>query len=222
MDSSAAVARLLEETGVVAVLRTTRPEDLVAVGRALEQGGVRLVEITMTVPGALDVIRRASQELGEAAAIGAGTVLDASTARLAILAGASFIVGPTFDPEIADVCHLFDRAYVPGALTPTEILTAWRSGVSAVKVFPGRVATPAYFRDVLAPLSQVRLLPTGNVDLDTAPEYIAAGAIAVGVGKALVELDSGRPVDTERITANARAFRHVVDAARELSGRRAR
>lgn len=219
MNSSTTVARLLGDTGVVAVLRTTQPDDLVAVARALAQGGVRLVEITMTVPGALDVIRDATHELGDAAAIGAGTVLDASTARLAILAGASFIVGPTFDPDVADVCHLFDRAYIPGALTPTEILTAWRSGVAAVKVFPGRVATPGYFQDVLAPLSQVRMLPTGNVDLVTAPEYIAAGAVAVGVGKALVDLGSRDGIDGDRITANARAFREVVDAARAKSGR---
>ncbi len=212
--SSVAISRLLEETGLVAIIRTTAPDDLVAVAATLGRAGVPLVEITMTVPDALDVIREASRALGDNAAIGAGTVLDAVTARLAILAGAAFIVAPTFDAEVAQTCRMFDRAYIPGALTPTEILTAWRAGATAVKVFPGRVATPAYFRDVLAPLPQVRLVPTGNVDLVTAPDYIAAGALAVGVGKALVELVPGQPPDLPRISANARAFRDVVAAAR--------
>ena len=214
MIARAELVKLLDETGVVAVIRITQASDLVAVARALGAGGVRLVEITMTVPDALDVIRTASRELAPEVLIGAGTVLDATTARLAILAGAAFVVGPTFDPEIVEICHLYDRAVIPGALTPTEIVAAVRSGADAVKVFPGRVATPGYFADVLAPLSQARLLPTGNVDLSTAPEYIAAGAIAVGVGRALVDPAAVRANDLETITQTAREFRRVVDLAR--------
>jgi 2-dehydro-3-deoxyphosphogluconate aldolase/(4S)-4-hydroxy-2-oxoglutarate aldolase len=214
MIAQHSVGRLLEETGVVAVIRANEVTDLVALGRALGAGGVRLVEITMTVPNALDLIRMASQELGDEVLIGAGTVLDPTTARLAILAGAAFVVAPTFDAGIVEMCHLYGRAVIPGALTPTEIITAWRSGVDAVKVFPGRVATPGYFADVLAPLSHVRLIPTGNVDLATAPEYIAAGAVAVGVGKALVDLSAVRAGDLGTITENARRFRDVVDRAR--------
>ncbi len=216
-SSSAAISRLVEASGVVAIIRTAAPSDLVAVAAALHRGGVPLVEITLTVPDALAVIRDASRALGDQAVIGAGTVLDPVTARLAILAGAGFVVGPTFDPDIAQTCRLFDRAYIPGALTPTEILTAWRGGASVVKVFPGSVATPRYFRDVLAPLAQVRLMPTGNVDLTTAPEYIAAGAVAVGVGKALVDVRPGHPVDIDAITASALDFRTAVDAARAAS-----
>jgi 2-dehydro-3-deoxyphosphogluconate aldolase/(4S)-4-hydroxy-2-oxoglutarate aldolase len=214
---SAAVGQTLHNTGVVAVIRTTSPDDLVAVATALQRGGVTLIEITMTVPGALEVIREASRVLDGGAAIGAGTVLDATTARLAMLAGASFVVGPTFDAAVADCCRTYDCAYIPGALTPTEILAAWKAGATAVKVFPGRIATPGYFRDVLAPLPHVRLMVTGNVDLSTAPEYIAAGAVAVGVGKALVELEPGRTFDADRITENAHAFRTAVDRARSSS-----
>lgn len=208
------VVETLLETGVVAVIRMDDPTDLLAVSRALCEGGVKMVEITMTVPRALDMIASVSQELGSDVLIGAGTVLDASTARMAILAGASYIVSPCFDAETVTLCRCYDTVVMPGAMTPTEILTAWKAGADVVKVFPGRVGTPGFFRDVLGPLPQVRIMPTGNVDTKTAPDYIRAGAVAVGVGKALVDIKAVKARQFEVISENARTFRRLVDEAR--------
>jgi 2-dehydro-3-deoxyphosphogluconate aldolase/(4S)-4-hydroxy-2-oxoglutarate aldolase len=204
----------LRRTGVVAVIRMTEAADLVAVARALADGGVRFVEITMTVPDAIEVIRGAVVQLGDEVLVGAGTVLDATTAERAMDAGAAYVVGPCVVPEVIAACRARDRAVVPGALTPTEILQAWNAGADVVKVFPGRVATPGYFADLRGPLPHIPLMPTGNVDLATTPEYVRAGAVAVGVGKALVDLEAVRTGDMERIRSAARAFRRAVDEAR--------
>lgn len=212
-----AVLRILEETSVVAVVRADRPAELTKLAAALRDGGVRMVEITMTVPGALKAIEDATRALGDEVLIGAGTVLDATTARLAINAGAAFIVGPALIPEVIAVSHLYGVAAIPGCLTPTEIVQAWSAGADALKLFPGRVATPGYFRDVKGPLPQVKMMPTGNVDLDTAPEYIKAGAIAVGVGRALVDERALREEDWAAISENARRFRAAVDGAKEIA-----
>jgi 2-dehydro-3-deoxyphosphogluconate aldolase / (4S)-4-hydroxy-2-oxoglutarate aldolase len=207
----------LRRTGVVAVIRMTHAADLVSVARALAVGDVRLVEITMTVPDAIEVIRGAVRSLGDEAFIGAGTVLDAATASRAIDAGAAYIVGPCLVPEVIETCRRADRLVAPGALTPTEIVEAWSLGADVVKVFPGRVATPGYLADLRGPLPHIPLMPTGNVDLATTPEYIRAGAVAVGVGKALVDPDAVRAGDMARITAAARDFRRLVDEARSAS-----
>ncbi len=204
----------LRRTGIVAVIRMTEPTDLVAVARALAAGGVRFVEITMTVPDAIEVIRGAVKALGDEVLIGAGTVLDGPTAERAMDAGAAFVVGPCVVPEVITACRSRGRPVVPGALSPTEILQAWNAGADVVKVFPGRVATPGYFADLRGPLAHIPLMPTGNVDLTTTPEYIKAGAIAVGVGKALVDLDAVRAGDMDTITTAARAFRRAVDDTR--------
>jgi 2-dehydro-3-deoxyphosphogluconate aldolase/(4S)-4-hydroxy-2-oxoglutarate aldolase len=209
-----AVLHALEETGVVAVIRVDDPTDLLEVSRALAEGGVQMVEITLTVPRALEIISAASRELGDAVFIGAGTVLDAATARMAILAGASFVVGPCFDRETVDLCKLYDIAVMPGCITPTEIVTAWKAGADVVKIFPGRVGTPGYFQDLKGPLPHIRMMPTGNVDLKTAPEYIKAGAVAVGVGKALVDVAAVKSRQFGVITENARTFRKLVADAR--------
>jgi 2-dehydro-3-deoxyphosphogluconate aldolase/(4S)-4-hydroxy-2-oxoglutarate aldolase len=211
------VIETLLETGVVAVIRVDDPTDLLEVARALNEGGVKMVEITMTVPGALDIIASVSRQLGNQVYIGAGTVLDAVTARVAILAGASFVVGPCFDMEMVRQCNLYDVAVMPGAMTPSEILTAWKAGADVVKVFPGRVGTPGFFQDLKGPLPQIRMMPTGNVDLNTAPEYIKAGAVAVGVGKALVDIKAVKAKQFDVITENARTFRRIVDEARGVS-----
>ncbi len=210
----AAVSTLIE-TGIVAVVRADRPDDLVDLARALVAGGVRLVEFTMTVPHALRVIEEASTKLGGEAMIGAGTVLDAATARLAIAAGAGFVVAPSLDLEVIEMAHRYGVAAIPGCLTPTEVVQAWSAGADVVKLFPGRVATPGYFADLRGPLPHVRLMPTGNVDLETAPRYIEAGAVAVGVGKALVDSVALKARDWPVITARARQFREVIDRARE-------
>lgn len=210
-----AVMGALESTGVVAVVRVDTPADLPRLARALQAGGVVLTEMTMTTPGALSAIESSVRELAGEAVIGAGTVLDAVTARLAIDAGASFIVGPSLDLEVIAMARRYGVVVVPGALTPTEVVAAWSAGADVVKLFPGRVATPGYFADLRGPLPQVRLMPTGNVDLETTPEYIRSGAIAVGVGRALVEPAAVRTAEWDAITERARRFRAAVDGARE-------
>jgi 2-dehydro-3-deoxyphosphogluconate aldolase / (4S)-4-hydroxy-2-oxoglutarate aldolase len=208
------VIHALTETGVIAVVRIEEPAELFEPGRALSNGGVRFLEITMTVPGALRAIEETVSQIGDEVLIGAGTVLDPVTARLAISAGASFVVAPSLDEEVIAASHLYGVAAVPGCLTPTEIARAWRAGADIVKLFPGRVATPGYFADLKGPFPQVRMMPTGNVDLQTAPEYIRAGAIAVGVGKALVDRDALRRRDWALITDRAKRFREAIVAAR--------
>ena len=202
-------------TGVVAVVRVDDATGLTTLAEALHEGGVLHTEITMTTPGALGAIESAVNQLGGDVFIGAGTVLDTVTARSAISAGASFIVSPALDRDVIAMARRYGVMVVPGCLTPTEIMQAWSAGADVVKLFPGRVATPGYFSDLRGPFPQVRLMPTGNVDLETTPEYIKAGAVAVGVGKALVDGAALRERNWSVITENARRFRTVVDAARE-------
>jgi len=180
------LSRLIE-TGVVAIVRTDDPSQLMRVAEVLKAGGIETFEVTMTVPGALDVIREVSQRFGPDLIVGAGTVLDGETARSAILAGAQFIVSPTLSQSVITVTRRYGKVVVPGALSPTEILAAWEAGADIVKVFPIRLGGPRYLRDVLAPLPQVRLMPTGGVNLENAADFIRAGAVAVGIGSALVD-----------------------------------
>lgn len=215
MISKSQILNLLRETGVVAVIRTEDPSDLVNVARALHQGGVKFVEITMTVPGALDIIRAATSQLaGTDAIIGAGTVLDAETARAAILAGAQFIVAPTFDAEVVRLCTTYGIVVMPGAQTPTEILTAWRAGADVVKLFPGDLGGPDYLKAIKEPLPQIEILPTKGVDFDTAAAFIKAGAIAVGAGGCLVNKSLMVAKDYPKITANAQRLISIVREAR--------
>ncbi len=215
MGSKQETLAALRATGVIAVIRTETPRDLVGVARALSAGGIRFVEITMTVPGALEIIGDAVAELkGTNVLIGAGTVLDAVTARMAILAGAQYIVSPGFDRETMEVCSLYNILAMPGAFTATEIITAWKGGADVVKVFPADIGGPAYFRTLKEPLPMVELLPTRGVDLTTAGEFIKAGAIGVGAGGALVGKALMAAGDYKQITANAERFVAVVKAAR--------
>jgi 2-dehydro-3-deoxyphosphogluconate aldolase/(4S)-4-hydroxy-2-oxoglutarate aldolase len=211
------VLQVLQDTGVVAVVRIDQPAELTRLAQSLVAGGVRIVEITMTVPNALDAIETAVRELKGEAIIGAGTVLDVTTARQAISAGAGVVVSPTFSPEVVAVCRTYGVAVIPGCLTPNEILQAWSGGADVIKLFPGRVATPGYFSDLRGPFPTVKLIPTGNVDRNTAPEYIKAGAVAVGVGKALVDVAAMARGEWDTITQNARDFRALVDGARGIS-----
>lgn len=214
VQSKQQVVQTLVDTGVVAVVRIDRPAELTSLARALLAGGVKIVEITMTVPNALQAIETAVRELDGEAIIGAGTVLDVTTARQAISAGAGVVVAPTFNPEVVSVCHMYGVSVIPGCLTPNEIMQAWSAGSDVIKLFPGRVATPEYFRDLKGPFPSVRLMPTGNVDKKTAPEYIQAGAVAVGVGRALVDASAMATGDWATITRNARDFRTLIDQAR--------
>jgi 2-dehydro-3-deoxyphosphogluconate aldolase/(4S)-4-hydroxy-2-oxoglutarate aldolase len=212
-DRQSVVADLLA-TGVIAVIRADSGEQLVNVCRALAEGGVRACEITMTTPGALESIAAAGRSLGEEVLIGAGSVLDACTARAAILAGARFIFSPTLNIETIEMAHRYDCVAVPGALTPTEVLTAWSAGADVVKIFPANHFGPQYLRDIHAPLPQVKLTPTGGVDLNTAADWIKAGAVALGVGSSLVRKDLLASGDWDELSALAKKYVDIVAEAR--------
>lgn len=206
--------RRILETGVVAVIRADDSAQLIDVCHALREGGVVAMEVTMTTPRALEVIQAASDALKDDALIGVGTVLDPETARAAILAGAKFIVAPTLNLEVIRMARRYNVAVTPGAYTPTEILTAWEAGADIVKVFPATSLGPGYFKDVLAPLPQVRLIPTGGVSLETVEAFIKAGACAVAVGGNLVSKQALAERDFAGIVATARQFVEKVKKAR--------
>ena len=210
----AAVTAQVEALGIVAVIRLKDPAKLRAAVDAIAQGGVRALEVTMTVPGAVGLIRELAPALPEGVLLGAGTVTDAATARAVIDAGASFVVSPVFRREVVAACHERDVAVMPGCFSPTEILAAYESGADIVKLFPATALGPQFIKDVRGPLPQVKLMPTGGVTLENAGEWIRAGAVAVGLGSSLVD---ARAIDEDRwdiITANARAVVANVAAAR--------
>jgi 2-dehydro-3-deoxyphosphogluconate aldolase/(4S)-4-hydroxy-2-oxoglutarate aldolase len=194
------------ESGIVAVVRSSDSQQLVDVAQSLADGGVTVVEITFTVPNVLEVIRQVRQSLGDQILLGAGTVLDPETARQAILAGAEFIVAPTLNLDVIRLCRRYDKLVIPGAFTPTEILTAWENGAEIVKVFPAEAGGPNYLKAIRAPLPQVRLMPTGGVDLTNAAAYFQAGACCIGVGSQLVEPKAVAAGDFARIRELAREF----------------
>ena len=204
----------IEAAGVVAVIRIKEPEKLRAVVDAIAEGGVRALEVTMTVPGAVELIRDLAPQLPAGFLLGAGTVLDADTAKRVIDAGARYVVSPVFRRSVIDACHQQDAAAMPGCFSPTEILDAWEAGADIVKVFPATALGPGYIKDVRAPLPQVKLMPTGGVTLDNAGDWIRAGAVAVGVGTALLDAKAIAASDygvlranAERIVANVRSAR---------------
>jgi len=207
--------QLIQQTGVVAIMRANSSDQLLAAADALKAGGVNAIEVTMTTPGALDVIRQATARYGPEVAFGVGSVLDPETARAAILAGARFVVCPTLNLETIRLCQRYGVPVVPGAYTPTEVLTAWEAGADLVKLFPASVGGPAYLKAIKAPLPQVKLVPVGGVDLETTTDFVRAGAEVVGVGSALINqklLDAG---DLGRITDLARQFVGKVEAGRK-------
>jgi 2-dehydro-3-deoxyphosphogluconate aldolase/(4S)-4-hydroxy-2-oxoglutarate aldolase len=215
VGTRAECVRFIEALGAVAVVRLHEASRLRAVAEALAEGGVRAVEITMTMRGAIDGLSALSGAYGDRLAIGAGSVLDEETARLAILAGARFVVAPIFRAGMVAACHRYDVAAVPGAYTPTEILSAWEAGADLVKVFPAGGLGPEYLRDLRAPMPHIRLFPTGGVTADNAAAFLQAGAVAVGVGGALIERDALSRGDYGRITQQARRLSAAVRAARE-------
>jgi 2-dehydro-3-deoxyphosphogluconate aldolase/(4S)-4-hydroxy-2-oxoglutarate aldolase len=202
--------RQVLDCGMVAVVRSSDSQQLVEVARALAEGGVTVVEITMTVPGALEVIRQVRQALGDRLLLGAGTVLDAETARAVLLAGAEYIVAPNVNLDVIRLCRRYDKLVMPGAFTPTEILMAWEAGADIVKVFPAEVVGPAYFKAIRGPLPQIRLMPTGGVDLNTAAAFLKAGACCLGIGGQLVEPRAVAEGNFERIRDLARQYVAIV------------
>lgn len=203
------------DTGIVAVIRVNNQEELVDTAIALSKGGVKALEITMTSPGALAAIEEATHKLGEEAIIGVGSVLDPETARMAILAGAKFVVGPVLNEEVIRLCQRYSVPCIPGAFTPTEILRAWEAGADVVKVFPATKLGPSFFKDVLGPLPQVRLTPTGGVNLENVGDFIKAGASFVGVGGALVNKELVAAGNWDELSALAAKYIAAVKEARK-------
>lgn len=206
---------LIAESGVVAVMRAPSKEVLVDISAALLEGGVPAIEVTMTTPKAIAAIEMLADKYGDRAIVGVGTVIDAATCRDAIAAGAQFVVSPVLDRTVVETTKRYGKISIPGAFTPTEILGAWSAGADVVKVFPATALGPNYIRDLLAPLPQLKLTPTGGVDLKNCGEWIKAGAAFVGAGSALVCKDAVAKEDWGAIAANARAFVEAIRAARK-------
>jgi 2-dehydro-3-deoxyphosphogluconate aldolase/(4S)-4-hydroxy-2-oxoglutarate aldolase len=206
----------LKQTGIVAVIRAERGELLADVAEALVAGGVDVMEVTFTVPKAHQALEQVAGRLGDRVLLGAGTVLDPETARIALLSGAEFVVSPTVNLDVIRLCRRYDKMVLPGAFTPTEILTAWEAGADVVKVFPSDVTGPAYLKAIKGPLPQIRLMPTGGVNLQTAAACLHAGAFALGVGGSLVDPRAVAAGELAKIEQLARQFVEVVRQARAL------
>ena len=198
---------------IIAVIRMSDAGRIIEVTEALRKGGVNVLEITLTVPGALDIIRALADKRHEGVLVGAGTVLDADTAAAAIWSGADFVVSPITDPGMIAACRAHDTFVAPGAFTPTEIVSAWDKGADVVKVFPATSVGPQYFRDLKGPLPQIRLMPTGGVTIENAKDFIKAGAVAVGIGTALVDKKAVEAGDWNALKERAR---QLVDSLRGL------
>jgi 2-dehydro-3-deoxyphosphogluconate aldolase / (4S)-4-hydroxy-2-oxoglutarate aldolase len=209
---------LLEQSGIVPVLRARTEREGHALVEALVAGGIAVMEVTMTVPGAIDLLGSLKKEYGDRLLLGSGTVTAAEEAVATIEAGAEFVVSPSLHPDVIKVTKDLGKVSIPGALTPTEVITAWRAGADYVKIFPcSAVGGASYLRALLAPFPELRLIPTGGVTLDTAAEFLKAGARALGVGTDLVNpkaIEEGRP---ERVTEMARKYLQV--AAKFRAGR---
>ena len=210
----AAVARQLEQLGIVAVIRVKDPDTVRGIVSALAAGGVRALEVTMTVPRAVDLIRELAPRIPDGFLLGAGTVTDAATARAVIDAGASFVVGPVFRLDVLAACHERGVPAIPGCFSPTEILDAHEAGADIIKVFPATALGPQFIKDVRAPLPQVKLMPTGGVTVENAGDWIRAGAVAVGLGSALVDAAAAESGRFEVITSRAERAVANVAAAR--------
>jgi 2-dehydro-3-deoxyphosphogluconate aldolase/(4S)-4-hydroxy-2-oxoglutarate aldolase len=209
------VLKRIRETGLIPVVRAESSDQAMQAVAALKAGGLDVLEVTMTVPGAIEVIQRLAGEYGDETLIGAGTVLDPETALACIRAGAQFIVTPALNDETIAFCLAQDVAIFPGALTPTEVMRAWIAGADAVKVFPaGAVGGASYLKALRAPLPQIELIPTGGVSLKTASDFIKAGAMALGVGADLVDPKALREGNTALITERARQFLEIVRVTR--------
>lgn len=206
------LARILDGRAV-AVIRVTDPGQLLPVVEAVLEGGVRGIEVTMTVPDALSQIRLVDQTFGDDVVLGVGSVLSAKTARLAVDAGARYVVSPVFKPEIISVAHASGAPALPGAFTPTEIQAAHEAGADIVKVFPADVLGMHFFKGVLAPMPHLRLMPTGGVNLTNAGQWIKAGACAVGVGSALLDKQAIASGDWAKLTENARTLMRSISEA---------
>ena len=212
------VIQRIKDIGVIPVVRASSEDEAILVVEAIKAGGLPMLEITMTVPGAVHLIEELVKRFGDEAIVGAGTVLDPESARACICAGAQFIVSPALNLETIACCRELDIAVMPGALTPTEIVMAWNAGADLVKVFPaGALGGASYIKSLKAPLPQIELVPTGGVTLANAGGFIEAGAAAIGVGADLVDTNAIRAGQPQKITNAARAFIEAVRKARMRS-----
>ncbi len=213
MSRAADLQRLLS-TGIVAILRAPSAEQLGSVARALHAGGIDVIEVTFTTPNAAGVIQEVQRDLGDKVLLGAGTILDPETARTAILAGAEFLVSPAVNVDVIRMAHRYDKLMLPGAYTPTEVITAWEAGADVIKLFPAEIGGAPYLKALRGPLPQVRFLPTGGVNLQTLPAFFEAGACAVGLGSQLVDPAALRHGDFGVIEQTARQYVELVQATR--------
>ncbi|MFN5561437.1 MAG: bifunctional 4-hydroxy-2-oxoglutarate aldolase/2-dehydro-3-deoxy-phosphogluconate aldolase [Opitutaceae bacterium] len=212
MKKDAILSKLRTEK-VVALIRAESPDGLLDCAKALAEGGLTSIELTMTTPGAIRMLEKASAELPEFV-FGLGTVLDAETARAGILAGAKFIVTPALRPDVITLCRRYSVPVFSGAFTPTEIVNAWEAGADAAKVFPAEFFGPAYIKSIKAPLPHIELLPTGGVNAENVGEFLKAGAFATAAGSSLVEAKALKEKNWAAITARARAFAAAVAAVK--------
>src|SRR5215216_1415164 len=213
--SKSETLRRIVEIGIIPVVRAQSADEAMRAVEAIKEGGISVLEITMTVPGAVAVIEEVARRYHDDALVGAGTVLDAETARACILAGAQFIVSPALDLGTIACCRKYGVTVMPGALTPTEVVQAWTAGADFVKVFPaGALGGASYIKSLKAPLPQIELVPTGGVSLKTAADFIKAGASALGVGADLVDTKALREGNDRLITERARQFVEIVKQAR--------
>jgi 2-dehydro-3-deoxyphosphogluconate aldolase/(4S)-4-hydroxy-2-oxoglutarate aldolase len=209
------VLERVRQVGLVPVVRAESAEEAARAIEAIRAGGVSVLEVTLTVPGAVRLIEELVPRLGDSAVVGAGSVLDPETARACILAGARFVVSPSLNLDTVALCRRYGVAVLPGALTPTEVVAAWQAGADMVKIFPcSAVGGASYIRSLKAPLPQVDLVPTGGVNLETAAAFIKAGSTALGVGADLVDLAALRSGGPGVLTERARQFVEIVRAAR--------
>ena len=206
--------RRIEACGIVAIIRANSANELIDAAAAIHAGGVDVIEVTMTTPNALQVISDVSSAYGDSVLVGAGSVLDAETARAVMLAGAEFIVSPVTKMDVIEICNRYGKVVIPGAFTPTEILAAWEAGADYVKVFPSSGVGSTYIKDVKAPLPHIPLVPTGGINVENAAEFISAGSTALGVGSALVnnQLIEARRFDS--LTERAKKLSAEVQRAR--------
>ena len=209
------VIKQIKDTGLIPVVRATSADEAMRAIDAIREGGVSVLEVTMTVPGAVGVIEQLTKKYGSDVLVGAGTVLDAETARACMLSGAQFVVSPALNLKTIECCRRYGVAVLPGALTPTEVLQAWTAGADFVKVFPaGALGGASYLKALKAPLPHIELVPTGGVSLKTAADFIKAGASALGVGADLVDLKAIRDGQASVITERAKQFVQIVREAR--------
>lgn len=210
-----AILSTILEIGIVPVVRTESADGAVKAIEAIHRGGIRVAEITMTVPGAVRALEKVADKFGDQIVLGAGTVLDPETARVCMLAGAQFFVTPNLNPATIEMCKRYSKVITPGALTPTEVVTAWQAGADAVKVFPcSAVGGAKYIKALKAPFPQIEMIPTGGVNLETAGDFLRAGACAVAVGAELIDSENLRAGKHEVFEERAKKFLEAVRAAR--------